>query len=202
MPQEIVGSPVIGYLGSLDRARGLEFLLEALVRVRDRFPDASLLFIGDATEDVDRRWLKAKAEEFNLGGAIVWTGWLPRGNAWEYLRHADIAVSLVPRGELFDVSSPTKVVEYLALGLPVVANDLPDQQEVLSESGAGFSVESKVPEFADAIVRILQDPALSAAMRAAGPPYVRARRSYAVIGARVAEVYSRLLSRSGEPGGK
>jgi glycosyltransferase involved in cell wall biosynthesis len=101
---------------------------------------------------------------------------------------------------VLDSASPTKVVEYLALGLPVVANNQPDQHQVLTESGAGFSVESKVPEFADAIVKILQDPALSAAMRKAGPPYVRARRSYAVIGARVAEVYRRILPGCGASG--
>ena len=192
--------PVIAYLGALDRSRGLEFLLDVLVCVRKQFPDACLMFVGDASEEADRLWLKARAKELELEDSIIWTGWVQRVRAWNYVRQADVAVSLVPRGELFDVSSPTKVVEYLALGLPVVANDLPDQHQVLTESGAGFSVESKVPDFADAIIRILKEPALSAAMRAAGPPYVRARRSYAVIGERVAAVYHQLLSRSGAPG--
>jgi glycosyltransferase involved in cell wall biosynthesis len=192
--QDPSDGPVIAYLGSLDRARGLDFLLQVLVRLRERFPTACLRLVGDANEEADRQWLKARAKALDLEGAVVWTGWVPRAQAWSYVKDADVAVSLVPRGELFDCSSPTKVVEYLALGVPVVANDLPDQHQVLTESGAGISAPTSVPEFAAAITRILDQPALASAMRKAGPPYVESHRSYAVIGERVAATYRRLLA--------
>ena len=94
---------------------------------------------------------------------------------------------------MFDCASPTKVVEYLALGLPVVANDQPDQHKVLTESGAGLSVAKSVREFSAATLRILNNKALAAAMATAGPKYVKTLRSYALIGERVAGVYRRLL---------
>jgi glycosyltransferase involved in cell wall biosynthesis len=127
--------------------------------------------------------------------AIVWTGWVPTEVGWAYLGGVDVAVSLFPRGELLDSASPTKVVEYLALGLPVVANDQPDQDRVLTESGAGFSVPMVVGEFAAAIIKVLGDAQLGARMRVAGPPYVKRRRSYALIGQQVAEVYGKQFSR-------
>jgi glycosyltransferase involved in cell wall biosynthesis len=186
------GHRVIAYLGTLERARRIDFLLEAFAEVRKRVPDVILLLVGDATEIADRMWLKSMAAELEVDDAIVWTGWVSTWEAWTYLRHADIAVSVVPRGELFDCASPTKVIEYLALGLPVIANDQPDQHNVLIESGAGLAVAMDVSAFSNAMVRILNDPMLAATMRKAGPAYVEARRSYALLGEQVAAVYNTL----------
>lgn len=195
-PSELRGKRVIGYLGILDRSRRIDFLFEVLSKVRRTVPDACLLLVGDATEASDRHWLEARARELHVDDAIVWTGWVPAQVGWAYLHGADVAVSLFPRGELLDSASPTKVVEYLALGLPVVANDQPDQHRVLTESGAGFSVAMDVDEFAGAIVKILGDAQLGARMRVAGPPYVSNRRSYALIGQQVAEVYGNQFART------
>jgi glycosyltransferase involved in cell wall biosynthesis len=191
--RELAGRRVIGYLGALDRARRIDFLFEVLAKVRQQLPNVCLLLVGEAREEADRQWLKSKATEFAVDDAIAWTGWMPMDVAWGYLRHADLAVSVVPRGQLFDCASPTKVVEYLALGLPVVANDQPDQHKVLTESGAGLSVAMSVREFSAATLRILNNKALAAAMATAGPKYVKTLRSYALIGERVAGVYRRLL---------
>jgi glycosyltransferase involved in cell wall biosynthesis len=179
-------------LGTLDKARRLDFLIEAFAEVRKSVADAVLVLIGGALEQADERWLKSVAEHFGVDDAVVWTGWLPTSAAWDYLRHADVAVSIVPRGELFDCASPTKVVEYLALGMPVVANDQPEQHRVLTESGAGISVAMNVGDFSAAILTILQDPSLASEMSKSGPPYVAAHRSYALIGALVSSVYHKL----------
>lgn len=192
-PTALRGKRVIGYLGILDRGRRIDFLFAVLSVVRRTVPSACLLLVGDATEASDRRWLEQRARELGVQDAIVWTGWVPSYVGWALLRDVEVAVSLFPRGELLDSASPTKVVEYLALGLPVVANDQPDQHQVLTESGAGLSVTMDVDSFAAAILRILQDTDLQNRMRASGPPYVARRRSYALIGRRVAEVYVKLL---------
>ena len=192
VPPELLGHPIVAYLGTLDKARRLDLLIESFAEVRKKVANAVLLLIGSALEQADERWLKSVAEKLGVDDAIVWTGWLPTTVAWDYLRHADVAVSVVPRGKLFDCASPTKVVEYLALGLPVVANDQPDQHRVLTESGAGITVAMNVGEFSAAILRILQDPSLASGMSKSGPPYVAAHRSYTLIGARVASVYHKM----------
>ena len=191
----LIGKRVIGYLGILDRGRRIDFLLEVLSIVRESVPNACLLLVGDASEPSDRRWLEAEARKYGVEEAVIWTGWVATHVAWTYLRDVDVAVSLFPRSELLDSASPTKVVEYLALGLPVVANDQPDQHQVLTQSGAGFSVTMHAGAFAAAILRILEDTGLRCRMKAAGPPYVAARRSYSLIGKRLAATYDRLLQK-------
>jgi glycosyltransferase involved in cell wall biosynthesis len=97
------------------------------------------------------------------------------------------------------VSSPTKVVEYLALGLPVVASDIPDQRRLLAECGGGRCVAFDATALAEALHAALADPhtGRTAAQRARAA--VLARRGYDAIAARVASVLQSLAPASAQP---
>ncbi len=187
------GRPVLAYLGTLDRARCLERVLDALLLVRRELPDACLLLIGSAPQQEDVALLLAAARERGLSEAVQVTGWLPPAQAWQYLLGAQAAVSYVPRGALYDVSSPTKLLEYLALGMPCVGNDIPDQEAVLAASGAGWLSASTPQSMADALLAILRDPQAARRRAAAGPAYIEAARSYRVLGAALAARYQALV---------
>jgi glycosyltransferase involved in cell wall biosynthesis len=192
--QRLAGGRPLVYLGALDRARRIDFLFEVLARVRRDIPKALLILAGEATEAGDRDWLRREAQRAGVSQAVVWLGWLPAEQAWRYVKCAEVGLSPIPPGPLYDVSSPTKALEYLALGLPVVGNRIPDQEAVLTASGAGAAVEYDVAAFADAIVRLLLDPALARAMGARGPEFIARERDYAVLGDQVAAVYGGLLA--------
>lgn len=194
--ERLRGKRAIAYLGTFDRTRRLEFLLEVMQQLADDVPDAMLLMIGDGSLPQERQRLERYAEKLNIQERIVWTGWVSSAEAWQWLARADVAVSLFPRGHLLDSASPTKVVEYMALGVPVVANDQPDQKAVLDQSAAGLCTPMEHGAFAAAIKRILSNPGLAASMRQAGPRYVAAERSYATIAASVAHAYQRFIPRS------
>jgi glycosyltransferase involved in cell wall biosynthesis len=187
------GRPVVAYLGTLDRARCLERLLDALQLLRREEPAACLLLIGGSPQAGDEALLLQGARERGLEDAVRVTGWLPAAQAWAYLLGAQAAVSYVPRGALYDVSSPTKLLEYLALGMPCVGNDIPDQEAVLAASGAGWLVASTPPAMAEALLAILRDPQAARQRAAAGPAYIEAVRSYRVLGAALAERYRNLV---------
>ncbi|MDN2711993.1 glycosyltransferase family 4 protein [Janthinobacterium sp. SUN118] len=187
--------PLIAYLGTLDPSRQIERMVEALASVRASHPDARLLLIGSAGSPAETAALQARVDASGLGAAVRITGWLPSRQAWALLASADAAVSYFPRGMIHDTCSPTKVLEYLALGMPVVANDNPDQVRVLKESGAGWLVDSSTPAMAQGLLDILADPAAARARAASGPAYIEAARSYRVIAAAVAAQYRRLLRR-------
>ena len=187
------GRPVVAYLGTLDRARCLERVLDALVLVRRELPAASLLLIGSSPQQADVTRLLDAARERGLADAVQVTGWLPPVQAWEYLLGAQAAISYVPRGALYDVSSPTKLLEYLALGMPCVGNDIPDQEAVLAASGAGWLSASTPQAMAEALLAILRDPQTARERAAAGPAYIEAARSYRVLGEAVAQRYRNLV---------
>ncbi len=185
---------ILVYLGTLDRPRRIESLFEVLRRVRAEIPDALLVLAGDTEDQVHREWLRAEAVRLDVSDDIVWTGWLPMREGWAYVRAADVAFSYFPRGFLLDSASPTKVPEYLALGVAVVCNDNPDQAQVVRESGAGMCVPYSAEAFAKAAIDLLNraEPSRVQA-REAGMAYVRAHRAYEVISRNVAEAYRHVV---------
>ncbi len=191
--QRLQGRRVLVYLGSLDRPRQIEVLFVALAEARKHCANVLLVMVGDTEDEVHRAWLRRNAIEAGVDDLILWTGWLPVQEAWRYVKAAEVGLSPIPRGVLLDCSSPTKLPEYLYLGVPVVCNDNPDQAEVISESGAGYCVPYTPEDFARAICGLLATPeAESARMKAAGHAYVLEKRSYAHVSARVAKVYGML----------
>ena len=194
-PAAWAGRRVIAYLGSLGRARDPEFLLRALRCLRQSEPQALLLLIGDAPSADERAWLRERIAASGLQDHVQLSGWLPQSEALRWLASSELAWSPIPRGPLFDVSSPTKLVEALGLGLPCVANDIPDQALVLAQSGAGLCVPLEPEAFAAASLRLLREPTTRAAMAARGPAWVRQHRDVAVLAAAVAAVYQGLAAR-------
>ena len=185
---------VIAYLGSLDRVRRLDVLIDALSLVRQQRPLARLWLIGAAPRDEDLQWLRRHARAQGLADAVDITGALPMAQAWQRVQQASVGVSAIPPGPLHDVSSPTKIVEYLALGLPVVASDIPDQRALLAACGGGLCVRFDAQAFADALLALLHD--LPAARKAAAHARsaVLQQRSYQVLGDGVARVLRTLVA--------
>jgi glycosyltransferase involved in cell wall biosynthesis len=130
-----------------------------------------------------------------LGQHVLLTGWLPQRAALGYAVRAEAGLSPIPRGPLFDVSSPTKLVEYLALGIPSVANDIPDQQLVIAQSGAGLCVPMEARAFAAAVLQILNNPEQARQFAQRGPGYVKTHRTYDILGRNVALTYKKILTR-------
>lgn len=180
---------VIVYLGTLDPVRQVEFLFGMLAIVHAQIPNVLLVLVGDTADGEHRAWLKQEAQRLGVAESILWTSWLPMQEAWRYVLAAEVGLSPLPRGYLLDMASPTKAVEYMALGLPVVVNDNPDQQQVIAESGAGLCVPMTSEAFASATLRLLNDSDLRANMSALGKTYVAQHRSYQQLAASLAEEY-------------
>lgn len=191
------GATVIGYLGTLDLPRQIERLFEMLALVRRRVGNAVLLLVGDTEDPLHREWLRGQALAAGVADHVIWTGWQPTEVAWRWLRSSTVVLSPFPRGELLDSASPTKVPEYMALRLPVVCNDNPDQEEAVRASGAGLCVPYTAHDFAEAVLDLLaRTPAERAAMGEAGRRYVQARRDYPHLAASLATRYRHLLGES------
>lgn len=186
--------PIIGYLGTLDAQRKLGVLIDALVLVRQTIPRCRLLFVGDSNSPADVALLKEKCRRAGLEEAVRFTGWLPSNMAWALIESATVCVSPIPRGRVLDTGSPTKLIEYLAIGIPCIGNDNPDQEIVLTASQAGWLVRKDTPVgYADAILTVLGDLPAARLRAARGPDYVARHRSYRAIAQHTANTYGRLL---------
>lgn len=183
----------IVYIGTLAAVRRMHVLIEAFAEVHARFPDARLVVVGDGDHPQERTSLEELTQRLALENAVQFTGFLPIEQAWEIAALAQCCVSPFYPTPVLNSASPTKLVEYMALGRPVVCNDHPEQSEIIKESGAGLCVPWGAKEFAKAMAWMLEHPEEAGAMGAKGPAWVAEHRTYPKIAAHVWGVYEDLL---------
>jgi glycosyltransferase involved in cell wall biosynthesis len=99
------------------------------------------------------------------GEAVHWHGFVPNEQALALADGALAGLSLLQDEANFRVSMPTKVVEYMARGLPVITTPLPLAVDLVESAGCGFVVPFNDPAAAcEAILKLDADPDLRVAM--------------------------------------
>lgn len=169
---------VILYLGTLIKARRIDFLIRVFDKVRRKEKNSKLHLVGSGEDPSDEQMLKDEARRLGIDDAVIITGFLPQQEAWEYVKQATVCVSPIYPTSVLDWGSPTKLIEYMAMGKAVVANDHPEQGLVISESKAGICVPYDEDEFAEAILRLFNGPEETRQMGIRGRQYVEKDRSY------------------------
>lgn len=198
MDREVLptGLLIVMYLGTLSKVRRLDFLIRVFARVRTSVPAARLYIVGRGDDPADESFLEVEVSRLGLQSSVVFVGQLPQAQALQYVREADVCVSPFFPTAILRSTSPTKLVEYMAMGKAVVANDHPEQRRVIEESGAGYCVPYEEQPFADAIVKLLKDPQAAQSMGRRGRRYVLEHRTYGTIAAAVEKQLLDITERS------
>ena len=121
------GRKLIVYLGLLAEYQGTGMLLEAMARLRAQRDDVHLLLMG--FPNVER--YKLQAETLGIRDAVTFTGRVPYDQAPQMLALGDVAVS--PKLSLTEGAG--KLLNYMAVALPVVSFDTPVAREYLAGDG-------------------------------------------------------------------
>ena len=166
------------YIGTIQRNRRMDFLLRSFKKVLKKENDATLYLIGGSEDPSDEIYLEIEAKRLRIDHAVRITGFLPQNKAWEYVKEASICVSPIYPAPIFNCGSPTKLIEYMAMGKAVVANDHPEQRIVISESKAGICVPYEESAFAEGILYLLKNPDVAKQMGIRGRKYVEKNRNY------------------------
>jgi glycosyltransferase involved in cell wall biosynthesis len=184
--------PVVLYFGSISPERELGFLIHVAARVARSHPDARWLFLGPAAQGEARRLID-EAERLGIGDRVLFPGPVPRAEVATYLELCELTVSPIPPNELYLASSPSKTVESLAAGRPVVVTPIEDQAELIERSAGGTVAPFDVDAFADALEALLGDPELRRKAGESGRAYVREHRSYERLATQVEVAYRGIL---------
>ena len=124
----------IVYLGTLIGARRMDFMIRVMNKVHHELPNSKLYLVGGSDNPADIDFLHKEISKYGLDNTVEITGFLPRENALKYLIGADVCVSPFYPTPILNSTSPTKLVEYMAMGRAVVANDHPDQKQVIAKA--------------------------------------------------------------------
>ncbi len=190
----LVGSPVVVYTGNLERYQGVDLLLAALPLMAARCPSARVVIVGGEQHQIAnaRAALAGSAE-----GAIVhFAGKRPASEMAEFMGMADVLVS--PRSEGFN--TPLKIYSYMSAGVPIVATDRLTHTQVLDEQCAVLC-EPTPDGLADALCRVLADPAAYASLGVTARERVRNQYSRAAFERKLLAAYDLVIGRQPGPAG-
>ncbi|MDH5462045.1 MAG: glycosyltransferase family 4 protein [Candidatus Bathyarchaeota archaeon] len=173
-------------VGRLVPQKGIEYLIRAVSRIAERYPEAKFIIVGEG-------WLRGHLEYIARSTGHQWkitfTGWIPDQELIALLNSADALV--VP-----SIYEPFGIValEGMAAGVPVVASDVGGLAEIVEHEHTGILAYSRSPEsIAWAVDRVLSDPNHSKEMAQNAQQMVQKTYSWEAIAIRTAKIYKEVV---------
>jgi glycosyltransferase involved in cell wall biosynthesis len=153
---------LVGYVGVMGKQEGIDYLLLAARHIvfylgRD---DIHFGLVGGGTSLEE---MKAIAAELGIADYVTFTGRVPDGEMLAMLNTADVCVNPDVANELNDKSTMNKIMEYMALGKPIVQFDLTEGRYSARRASL-YARKNDALDLAAKIVELLDDPTRRAEM--------------------------------------
>jgi glycosyltransferase involved in cell wall biosynthesis len=182
---------ILVYVGAMNPQDGLDYLLVALAHLLRNLKRSDFYCVlvgsGDSLEA-----LRAQAVSLGLDRHVEFTGFIPDEELLRYLSTADICLDPNPSSPLNDVSTWIKVMEYMALGKPIVSFDLKETR-VSAQDAAVYVTPNDEAQFARAIATLMDDQEARVRMGDIGRRRVAESLSWEMTSRNLITAYRRLF---------
>jgi glycosyltransferase involved in cell wall biosynthesis len=170
----------IGTVGRLVPVKDFELFLTSAARIRERFRNVRFSILGDGPLRDD---LSRQSSRVDMAGHVQLLP--PLADPLPYYRSLDIYMN-TSRHE----GIPMSVLEAMACGIPIVAPDVGGIPEILSHGREGLLVGGREPgDFAEACLRLLEDPAMCRTLGRNGRETVAERFSASAMATQYLDLY-------------
>jgi glycosyltransferase involved in cell wall biosynthesis len=161
---------VLLYFGALGEANNLPVLVRAAQRVAQR-PRIRIVIVGDGFR---RPWLEEQVRSLGLANVQVLPP-VPKAQAPAFLAAADACVVTLQDLPVFGGAIPTKLIEYMASGRPVLCGVRGEARRIVESAEAGFCFDPEDDaRLAELLERLADDPAAARQLGAGARRYVQA----------------------------
>ncbi|WP_206606192.1 glycosyltransferase family 4 protein [Steroidobacter cummioxidans] len=146
---------LVGYVGVMGRQEGIDGLLTAVQHIVHEMGRTDIHFglVGGGTELDAMRKL---AEQLQIADYVTFTGRVPDAELLAMLNTADVCVNPDVANEMNDKSTMNKIMEYMALGKPIVQYDLTEGR-VSAQQASLYAKRNDPIDMAQQIVTLLDD---------------------------------------------
>jgi glycosyltransferase involved in cell wall biosynthesis len=157
---------LVGYVGVMGKQEGIDYLLRAARHIVYDLGRSDIHFglVGGGTSLEE---MKALARELGVADCVTFTGRVPDAEMLAMLSTADVCVNPDIANDMNDKSTMNKIMEYMALGKPMVQFDLTEGRWSARDASL-YAAKNDAFDFADRILELIDDPARRAAMGAYG----------------------------------
>lgn len=190
---------IIGYVGEMAPQDGVDYLIRSLAVLESDLgrEDFFSVIIGSGS-DVPR--LRVLARDLGLEEKVWFAGQInDPDRLMTLLSTTDICVAPDPSNPYTDRSTVVKLAEYMALGKPIVAFDLPEHRRTAGDA-ATYATPNNEEEFAKEIAMLMDDPERRDRMGAIGAERVARELAWGHQAARLLEAYASVLGNVTEAG--
>lgn len=148
------GKLIMLYPGTLNWHQGLDVAVRAMALLRDKVPNLELHLVGDGP---DRENLKALIKELGLGDRVIFRGMMPLEKVAELM--ANVKLGVVPKrmNSFGNEAFSTKIPEFMAMGVPVVASRTQIDQYYFNDAMIQFFESENPVDLAEKILALVQD---------------------------------------------
>jgi len=147
---------LVGYVGTMSIQEGLDILLDVAQYIKKLGrQDIYYTCVGGGP---GLAGLRKIAREKDLGDIVRFTGRVPDAELLEILSTADICVNPDKPCQMNDLSTMIKIMEYMALGKPIVQFDLKEGRFSAKEASLYADARDPVTDFADKILWLIENP--------------------------------------------
>jgi len=153
---------LVGYVGVMGRQEGIDVLLQAIRHVVFTLGRTDIHFglVGGGTS---LEAMKALAVELGVAEYVTFAGRVPDPEMLALLNTADVCVNPDIANEMNDKSTMNKIMEYMALGKPIVQFDLAEGR-FSAQAASLYARKNDFADLAAKIVQLIDDPARRAEM--------------------------------------
>ena len=156
-----ISAPVadLVYIGGMSDRAGTYVLLDALALLAERGLRVSARLAGYTDGEVGRSAIRARIQTLGLTEQVEFCGRIPHSEVPAWIHSGRIGLVTLQPIDKFLKNIPTKMFEYWACGLPVIASDLPPIRQFLEDEKNGLFFNPRSPEdLAHAIRRLVESP--------------------------------------------
>lgn len=147
---------MVGYLGVIGQQEGIQYMLQAARHIRDNMGRDDIFWgIVGGGPHLDE--LRRLCTSMGLDDIVEFTGRVDDNKMLDYLNTADICVNSDEYNEMNDKSTMNKVLEYMALGKPIVQFDLTEGRYSAQDASL-YARPNDAVDMAEKIVALLDDP--------------------------------------------
>lgn len=149
--------PIVLFPGGLQWHQGVDVALRAFQRVRRRLPDAEFHIYGEGNM---KPKLMDLAQELGLNGSVRFASPRPIREIAAVMAGADLGVVPKRADSFGDEAYSTKIMEFMAVGVPVVASSTKIDRYYFDESVVRFFESGNADALAEAMVGVLTNEEL------------------------------------------
>jgi glycosyltransferase involved in cell wall biosynthesis len=187
---------VISYVGTLSgEHRGLDAVIEAMLAIGERVPDARLLIVGP--ESRYGRTLERLVTDRDVTDRVTFVGRVPFERVPSYIAASDVCLVPHRANPHTATTVPHKLFQYMAMEKPVLVTDIAPVARIVRETNAGHIVPADDGEvMAAAIVELARHPERMAELGANGRKAVEERYNWEIEAEELRALYRSLRTRS------